>query len=326
MTKIVYRPATKADIDTFYELYRHEHIESYGDFGMTKAELLAEWDFPKFDLSKHSMYAFNDEGVAVGYGELRVWRDIPVRPFIYAYVHPDYRGQGIGTRLTEWGIEHAQQFVPLVPEDARVVLGTFTNLDDGVELLENLNFINTRQSLVMSMSTETETPKAQFADNFQIITMAEHPVLEDFVRVYKETFLDHRGAVNEALSAAVERWENIIKAGAYPPENFVLIKDGDEDVAVLIMADRSDESTEQMWVQTLGTMPKYRRRGLAKNLLYYAHEQARKKGKKRLGLSVDGSSLTGANKLYEQVGMSVDMVYHAYEMEIRAGIETTNQG
>lgn len=326
MTNIVYRPATKDDIDTFYELYRYEHIESYGDFGMTKEELMAEWEFASFDLSKHTMYAFNDKGVAVAYAELRVWRDIPVRPFIYAYVHPDYRGQGIGTYLTQWGIKHAQQFVPLVPDNARVVLGAFTNMDDGQKLLDDLKFINTRQSLVMSMSLETTVPEAKFPDGFHTITMAEHPVLEDFIRVYQETFRDHRGAINEPLSAAVARWADFIKAGEYPPENFVLVKDGTEDVAVLIVSDKSDDNPDQMFIQTLGTMPKYRRRGLAKNLLYYAHELARKKGKKRLGLSVDGSSLTGANTLYEQVGMGVDMVYHAYEMEIRAGIETTNQG
>lgn len=326
MTNITYRPATKADIDTFYDLYRHEHIESYGDFAMTKDELMAEWEFPKFDLSKHTMYAFNDAGDAVAYAELRVWRDVPVRPFIYAYVHPDYRRQGIGTYLTQWGIESAQQFIPLVPEDARVVLGAFTNRDDGCELLDNLNFTNTRQSLVMSMSLESPVPEAQFPDEFQVITMVEHPVLADFIRVYQETFRDHRGAVDEPLEAAVARWEKIKEAGSYPPENFVLVKDGENDAAVLIVSDKSDENPEQMFVQTLGTMPNYRRRGLAKNLLYYAHELAHQKGKNRLGLSVDGSSLTGAHKLYEQVGMGVDMVYHAYELEIRAGIETSNQG
>lgn len=326
MNSIIYRPATKDDIDTFYDLYRHEHIESYGDFGMTKEELMAEWEFPNFDLSKHTMYAFDDAGKNIAYAELRAWREVPVRPFIYAYVHPDYRGQGIGTYLTQWGIENAQQFVPLVPEDARVVLGAFTNMDDGRELLDNLNFSNTRQSLVMSMSLETPVPEAQFPDGFQVITMAEHPVLEDFIRVYQETFRDHRGAVNEPLAAAVARWEKIMEANEFPPENFVMVKDGERDAAILIASDKSDENPEQMWVQTLGTMPEYRRRGLAKNLLYYAHKLARKKGKNRLGLSVDGSSLTGANKLYEQVGMGVDMVYHAYEMEIRAGIETTNQG
>jgi hypothetical protein len=41
---------------------------------------------------------------------------------------------------------------------------------------------------------------------------------------------------------------------------------------------------------------------------------------------VDASSLTGAEKLYAKVGMTVDMVYNAYELEIRPGVELTRQG
>ena len=48
MTDIIYRPATLDDIDTFYDLYRHEHIESYGNFGMTKDEVFAEMKFRRW--------------------------------------------------------------------------------------------------------------------------------------------------------------------------------------------------------------------------------------------------------------------------------------
>ncbi|MGJ3238095.1 MAG: GNAT family N-acetyltransferase [Anaerolineae bacterium] len=324
MTDIIYRPATHADIDTFYALYRDENIESYGNFGMSKQELLAEWDFPHFDLSEHTLYAFTLSGEAIAYAELRVWRDIPVRPFIYAYVRPDYRGQGIGTHLTRWGIETAQQFIAQVPDHARVVLGAFTNLEDGCELLDLLGFVNTRQSYVMSMKLNGDTPETTFPQGFRVLTMAEHPVLEDFVRVYQETFRDHRGAVDEPLQAAVKRWQSLINE-SYPPENFVLVREGERDAAVLIACDKADNDADQMFVQTLGTMPAYRKRGLATNLLYYAQALAKQKGKHSLGLSVDASSLTGAQRLYQQVGFGVDMVYHAYELEIRAGVELTRQ-
>ena len=326
MTDIIYRPGTKDDIDTFYELYRYEHIESYDNFGMTKEEVFAEFEFPGFDLSKHSMYAFIEDGRQIAYAELRVWRDIPVRPFLYAYVHPDYRGQGIGTHITKWGMEQGKQFIPLCPEDARVVLGAFTNLDDGQQLLDELGFTNTRQSHLMSMPVRNDMPEATFPEGFYTLTMDEHPVLEDFIRIYQETFRDHRGAVNESLEAAVTRWQAFLTSGDYSPENFVLVKDGEKDAAVMILSNKSDENPDQAFVHTLGTMPDYRKRGLATNLLYYAHELARKKGKTRLGLSVDGSSLTGANKLYEKVGFGLDMIYHAYELELRSGIEITNQG
>lgn len=325
MTNINYRPVKTDDIDTAYDLYCYEHIESYGKCGVTKEDQLSEWNYPNFDLDKHTMYAFTDEGVNVGYAEIRVWRDIPVRPVIYAYVHPDYRGQGIGTHLTEWAIEAAQQFVPHVPDHARVVLQAFTNLDDGTELLENFGFVKIRESHLMTMKVNGDREQSQFPEGFRVITMKEHPVLEDFVRVYKETFRDHRGAIDEPLSATVTRWEAFMEKGDYPPENIVLVREGDRDAAVLFMADKSDEDPDQLWVETLGTMPDYRRKGLALNLLRYAYQMAQKKGKTGIGLTVDGSSLTGADKLYQSAGFKVGMIYHAYDYEIRPGEELTKQ-
>ena len=325
MTNIIYRPAKMDDLETAYDLYYYEHIESYGNCGVTLEQQRQEWEYPGFELDKHTMYVFTETGRNIAYAELRSYRDIPVRPNLYAYVHPDYRGQGIGSHLTEWAMKAAKQFIPQCPDEARVVLCAYTNMKDGADLLESYQFAETRQSLLMAMDLQDDMPGAQFPDGFYTLTMEEHPVLEDFIRIYHETFRDHRGAVDEPLSAAVKRWESFIDEN-FPPENFVMVKDGDKDAAILIMADRSDENPDQLWVQTLGTMPDYRKRGLASNLLYYAHQHAINKGKSRLGLSVDGSSLTGANRLYEKVGMSVEMVYHAYELELRPGKELSKQG
>jgi GNAT superfamily N-acetyltransferase len=326
MTDFVFRPATWDDLDGFYRLYGAEHIESYGSFGMAKEECAAEWAYPNFDLAQHTQYAFTPEGRMLAYGELRVWRDVPVRPILYAYVDADYRGQGIGTQITQWAIKQAEVFLPHVPEEARVVLGAFSNRANGQRLLEDQGFVCTRQSHIMGIDLHDALPQPEFPPEFRLLTMAEHPLLEDFVRVYQATFRDHRGAVEESLDAAVARWETILKSGAFRPEHFVLVKEGDADAAVLMLSERSDEDADKAWVQTIGTMPNYRRRGLATQLLYLAFQFGRDMGKARVGLSVDASSLTGAEKLYAKVGMTVDMVYNAYELEIRPGVELTRQG
>jgi mycothiol synthase len=325
MGKYTYRAGTMADIDGFYNVYRMEHIESYGAFGLTKEEVAAEFDFPNFDISQHTQYVFDEAGEMVAFAELRVWRDVPVRPNLYAYVLPEHRGKGIGSKLTEWGIKQAECFIPHVPEDARVVLQAFSNLEEGQKLLDEFGFDSVRESYLMSIELKEGMPKAEFAPNFRLVTMAEHPVLADFVRIYQETFKDHRGGMEESVEAGVARWERIIEAGEFPPENFILVKDGDEDAAVLIMANKSDEDPDKGFIQTLGVMPRYRRQGLATQLLYLAFEHFARMGKAKAGLSVDGASLTKAHELYLKVGMSIDMVYNAYDLEIRAGVEMTKQ-
>jgi mycothiol synthase len=325
MTDYIYRAGTKADIDGFYNVYRMEHIESFGSFGMTHEDLLAEWDFPNFDMAQHTQFVFTPEGEMVAFAELRAWRDIPVRPALYGYVMPEHRGKGIGSKLIEWGIKQAEVFIPLIPDHARLVLQAFSNLKDGQKLLEEYGFNCVRESYLMSIELKEGLPKPEFAPNFRLVRMSEHPVLADFIRIYQETFKDHRGGMEEPLEAALARWERIIEAGDFPPENFVLVKDGDEDAAILIMANKSDEDPNQGYIQTLGTMPNYRKQGLGTNLLYLAFEHFRAMGKSKAGLSVDGASLTGAHKLYQKVGMTIDMVYNAYDLEIREGVELTKQ-
>jgi len=157
--KYIYRPATWDDFDQAYELYGMEHIESYGNFGVSTDEFRAEWEFPNFDLSQHSLYAFTKDGENVAFAELRYWREIPIRPFLFGYVHPDYREQGIGTNLLEWGLKQAEIFFPLVPDDARVVLGGFTNLETGKQLFEDNEFTCARQSHLMAIELDVNMPE-----------------------------------------------------------------------------------------------------------------------------------------------------------------------
>jgi mycothiol synthase len=320
-----YRAGTKADIQAFYNVYRMEHIESYGNFGMSVEEVAAELDFPNFDMAQHTQYVFDEAGEMVAYAELRVWRAIPVRPNIYAYVMPEHRGKGIGSKLTEWGIKQAECFIPHVPDHARVVLQAFSNLEDGQKLLEDFSFRLARESYLMGIELKEGMPKANFAPNFRLVRMSEHPILADFVRIYQETFKDHRGGMEESLEAGLERWERIMESGDFPPENFVLVKDGDEDAAILIMANKSDEDPDKGYIQTVGVMPNYRRQGIATQLLYLAFEHFYKMGKAKAGLSVDGASLTKAHEVYLKAGMNIEMVYNAYELEVREGVELTKQ-
>ena len=70
----------------------------------------------------------------------------------------------------------------------------------------------------------------------------------------------------------------------------------------------------------------YRRRGIGEALLYMAFDAFYKMGKKRVGLGVDASSLTGAATLYKRVGMYITRQFDLYEKELRAGVDLTTHG
>ena len=77
---------------------------------------------------------------------------------------------------------------------------------------------------------------------------------------------------------------------------------------------------------SLGVLREYRRRGIGEALLYTAFDAFYKMGKKRVGLGVDASSITGAATLYKRVGMQVAKQFDLYEKELRAGVDLTTQG
>ena len=239
----------------------------------------------------------------------------------------DHRNQGIGTTLTEWGIERAKDVFSRVPDDARVVIQCYGKLDEEKQLLEDMGFELVRHSHQMNIEFEIEPQEIEFPENMNLFTYAEHPQLEDFVRIQQESFRDHRGFVEQPLEKVVSVWKNFIDAAEdFDPDLMIILREGTNDVGMVFAWTASEEEADRAYIETLGVTREYRRRGLGMKLLQHIFSELYKKGLRKAALSVDASSLTGATKLYEKAGMYVAHIYNAYELEIRAGKEYSNQG
>ena len=59
-----------------------------------------------------------------------------------------------------------------------------------------------------------------------------------------------------------------------------------------------------------------RGRGIGRALLLHTFAQFRSRGMSRVGLGVDATSPTGANKLYESVGMRVSAQFAIHEKAV----------
>ena len=73
------------------------------------------------------------------------------------------------------------------------------------------------------------------------------------------------------------------------------------------------------WIDDLGVLRPWRRRGIALALLHQVFVELHQRGRYKVGLGVDGESLTGATRLYEKAGMRVFQQIDAYEKELRPG-------
>ena len=79
------------------------------------------------------------------------------------------------------------------------------------------------------------------------------------------------------------------------------------------------------WIDTLGVRRPWRRQGLAEALLYHSFAELRRRGRTRVELGVDASSLTGATRLYEKAGMRAIREFTSFEKELRAGVNLATQ-
>lgn len=327
MTDISYRTCTWGDLQALYDLYTVEANEVYGMFEQSLDDFHQDIAIFGFEPTTDLFGAFTADGTMVGYGDFRAVRKPPVQPRFYGYTHPDYRGQGIASQLLEMGIERAKQVIPQTPPEARVSVLFWTSLEAGKALLTNLGAVNTRQSYVMDIEFDEAPAAPQLPDGFRFATMADDATLKDIARMHHISFKDHRGSVDEPFADVYKRWQDIVnRNNHFEAELYAVVKEGDTNAGLIVVEPITEEDPSLGYINVVGVMPPYRRRGLAKQMLQFAFHELYKRGKRGASLSVDASSLTGAHKLYENAGMQVTQVYHAFEYELRAGIELSNQG
>jgi GNAT superfamily N-acetyltransferase len=88
----------------------------------------------------------------------------------------------------------------------------------------------------------------------------------------------------------------------YAPELWTVVRaDGAIVAGSMLIRERHGVA----WVSRLFTVRDWRRRGLGEALLHDAFGKFWRQGRPVVGLGVDAQSETGANRLYERVGMRV---------------------
>lgn len=92
-----------------------------------------------------------------------------------------------------------------------------------------------------------------------------------------------------------------------------VVRDGDEIAATI----RNETRGGGGYVAVLAVRPPWRGRGLGRALLHRSFAEFWRRGLTRVTLGVDSESPTGATKLYESVGMTVESSLLTYEKALR---------
>ena len=320
------RPATMNDIEQAVVLFNVCTQETQGANGTDVDHVRTEWGTPNFDLETDTRLVFAPDQMLVGYIELWDTQEPHVKLHCWGRVHPDHRGQGLGTALLEWAETRAQESLDRAPKGARVTLTQYASDKEihGRRLLEDHGYSVIRHFYRMRVDFPETIPEPEWAEGITVRSFDPDKDLEAMVHAVRDAFRDHWGHVDTPFDEELASWKQWIEDSKnVDPNLWFLAMDGKEIVGMSLCKETYTPSPEIGWINVLGVRRPWRRRGIALALLHHTYHALRAKGKTGAGLGVDATSLTGANRVYERAGMRPEIRDDAFEKELRSGVDLT---
>ena len=305
------RAPEREDAGEVAAMIRAADLADNGASDMSVEELLDDWH--SLDLAEEAVAVVAPEGTIAGYADV-VNRSF-VSVSVYGYVHPDFRGLGIGACLISWGERWTRERIPHAPEGARVVVQHYiNNLNEPAQrLLRSLDYAPVRGVYVMETELHEAPPRPRWPEGVSVRTFApgrdERPLFEAVEDAFRDMWGRPRGTL--------ERFVGMTRAESFDPALWFLAVAGDEIAGVTLCKTLSGEG----WIQVVGVRRPWRNRGLGLALLRHALAEYLRRGVRKIALSVDAESTTGAPRLYERAGMSVRESYIIYLKELRSGTD-----
>jgi mycothiol synthase len=280
---------------------------------LTPEELQHEWESPGFELERDAFVVETGEGRVVGFEEFNNGHEHAI---LHAdgYVHPEYRGRGIGTSLLRMIETRAREEMVLAEPGVRVSLrSTIDNRDaSSHDLHRNEAYQPLRYHWRMEIVLDGPPPEPIFPEGVELrpFVKGEHDV--PVWQAQNEAFRDHWGSHDQSL----EEWKHSrFEDPEFDPTLWAIAWDGEEVAGFSLNRYRMGIG----WIRTLGVRRPWRKRGLGEALLYHSFGEFYRRGMKTIGLGVDAQNPTGATRLYRKTGMYPASEFVTYEKELRPG-------
>ncbi len=307
------RPAKWDDLEAVTQLI-YDVCAADGDtsVAVTPEELKHEWRSPGFNLERDAFIVETSDGRIVGFEE---FNNGHAHAILQAdgYVHPAYKGRGIGTSLLRAVEARAVEEMALAEPEVRVALrSTIDNRDPSShELHRNEGYQPLRYHWRMEIVLDGPPPDPKFPQGIELrpFIKGEHDI--PVWQAQNEAFRDHWGSHDQTL----EEWKRSrFDDPEFNPSLWAIAWDGDQVAGFSLNRYRMGIG----WIRTLGVRRPWRKRGLGEALLYASFGEFYRRGMKTIGLGVDAQNPTGATRLYQKAGMYPASEFLTYEKELRA--------
>ena len=327
LENLVLRAPTLDDLEAVVSFLNYAWGAFVGADEFDEEEILSQWQEPGVNPETDIRLLTDPAGTIRAYGEFYA-REPFVRNFGFVHIHPDNWDLSMGERVLDWVEGRAREAIPDAPEGARVALHSPIASKDTstADLLKSRGYEVIRRfyRMMIDLDDRPETPVWPVGLDgrtpISVRTMGEG---EDVtvIEAVRDSFRDHWGYVEQPLEVELENWRHRMAEPDFDPSLWFLAEDGGKIAGMSLCKSKFTGHPDMGWVGTLGVLRPWRRKGLATALLQHSFAVYFRRGYKSVGLGVDAQSLTGATRLYEKAGMHVAFEFHAYEKELRPGVE-----
>lgn len=322
------RPVSMDDAEGIVNLLNACAIAETGAPEHTVEELRSDWQRPNFNLETSVRVAVTPDDKMVGFANVGDTSPLPVRAFVWVRAHPDYLNKGIEDQLMDWAEERSKQVIDRAPEGARVVIHSesVNTYEPGIRMLKNRGMAYVRSFYDMKIDLENEPPQPQWPEGITV-RKANYPQENRAIfQARQEAFKDHWGFVEQPIEEAFKQWQHFVENDHnFDPTLWFMAMDGDQIAGISLCWPQAVFDPDMGWVGMLAVLRPWRRKGLALALLQHSFGEFWRRGKRKVGLGVDASNLTGAMRLYTKAGMSPSCQFDLYEKEIRPGKDWMRQ-
>jgi mycothiol synthase len=297
------RAPTLDDVEPLAELANRETGELYGEREETPDSVRLWLTDPDLDPHTDARLAIVD-GRFAGYADIndrpepKYWADLRV---------PLSEGDDVRETLVDWT---EQRFRERAAGQEGALLRFFLwSADEPVKrILERSGYELIRHSYRMRIDFSDDLPEPEWPQGITVHTVTEADT-DAAYETHQESFEDSWEHTRDPR----DEWEHWMRrSDAFDSTLWFLAEDAGEPAGVALCK-AHDAEDGLGWVRVLGVRRPWRRRGLARALLRYAFHEFQRRGFSAVGLGVDASSLTGAVRLYENVGMRVARRADIYE-------------
>ena len=314
------RPAQWADVNAVAQLI-YDVCEADGDttVAITPEELKHEWESEDFNLESDAFVVETSDGRIVGFEEFAN-ENAHYKLHADGYVHPNFKGLGIGTSLLRRVEVRAREDMLLAEPDLRVFIRSTIDAKDpsSHDLHKNEGYFPKRYHWRMEINLQEAPPAPVFPAGVELRPFVRDDHAVAVWQAQNESFRDHWGSRDVTFE---EFTHSRFEDPEFDPSLWAIAWEGNEVAGFSLNRFRMGIG----WVRTLGVRRPWRKKGLGLALLQHSFGEFYKRGKPTIGLGVDASNPTGATRLYQRAGMHVASEFLTYEKELRPGRDLDNE-